>query len=86
MILYLAGLFNFMTHILKANSITGLQVIFKFFCLIGLSNFNSKQVDDIIEKSRVKSAVLQVEYHPYPNQADLLAHCRKRDVVGKFLL
>ena len=85
-ILHLAGLLNSMTHILMVNSITGLQVIFEFFCFIGLSNFNSKQVDDIIEKSRVKPAVLQVECHPYLNQADLLAHCRKRDVVGKFLL
>ena len=85
-ILHLGGLLNSMTHILMVNSITGLQVIFEFFCFIGLSNFNSKQVDDIIEKSRVKPAVLQVECHPYLNQADLLAHCRKRDVVGKFLL
>ena len=64
-ILHLGGLLNSMAHILMVNSITGLQVIFEFFCFIGLSNFNSKQVDDIIEKSCVKPAVLQVECHPY---------------------
>lgn len=52
-----------------------------FVKAIGLSNFNSKQVDEILEKSRIKPAALQVECHPYLNQAKLLAHCRERDVV-----
>lgn len=52
-----------------------------FVKAIGLSNFNSNQVDEIIEKSRIKPAALQVECHPYLNQAELLAHCRARDVV-----
>lgn len=46
---------------------------------IGLSNFNSKQVDDIISKSQIKPAVLQVECHPYLNQAQLIKHCKERD-------
>lgn len=48
---------------------------------IGLSNFNSKQVDDIIEKGRIKPAVNQVECHPYLNQAELMEHCKKKGVV-----
>ena len=61
----------------------------QFFYLLliffsGLSNFNSKQVDDILSKSRIKPAVLQVECHPYFNQAQLIEHCRKREIVGAF--
>nr|XP_058940102.1 aldo-keto reductase family 1 member A1-like [Pocillopora verrucosa] len=51
------------------------------FKAIGILNFNSKQVDDILSKSRIKPAVLQVECHPYFNQAQLIEHCRKRDIV-----
>ena len=41
-------------------------------------------MDDILSKSRIKPAVLQVEYHPYFNQAQLIEHCRKREIVGAF--
>ena len=51
----------------------------------GLSNFNSKQVDEIISKGRIMPAVLQVECHPYLNQAALVEHCKKQDVVGKYM-
>ena len=54
------------------------------FCLEGLSNFNSKQVDDIISKAQVKPTVLQVECHPYLNQAQLIRHCKEQDIVGKY--
>ena len=56
-----------------------------FFCLLGLSNFNSKQVDDIISKAQIKPAVLQVECHPYLNQAQLIKHCKERDIEGKLV-
>ena len=55
-----------------------------FFFLLGLSNFNSKQVDDIISKAQIKPAVLQVECHPYLNQAQLLKHCKEQDIAGKY--
>ncbi|CAL8248263.1 unnamed protein product [Merluccius merluccius] len=42
---------------------------------IGLSNFNARQVDDIISMARYKPAVNQVECHPYLSQANLLSHC-----------
>ncbi|XP_061674279.1 aldo-keto reductase family 1 member A1-A [Syngnathoides biaculeatus] len=47
---------------------------------VGLSNFNARQVDDIIKMARHKPAVNQVESHPYLSQADLLAHCRSAGV------
>ncbi|XP_077464116.1 aldo-keto reductase family 1 member A1-B [Stigmatopora argus] len=48
---------------------------------VGLSNFNSRQLDRVMEAARsVKPAVLQVESHPYLAQTELLAHCRSRGV------
>ncbi|KAF7660173.1 hypothetical protein LDENG_00286740 [Lucifuga dentata] len=47
---------------------------------IGLSNFNTRQTDDIISMARYKPVVNQVECHPYLSQADLLSHCRLVDV------
>uniref|UniRef100_A0A672YRS2 Aldo-keto reductase family 1, member A1b (aldehyde reductase) n=1 Tax=Sphaeramia orbicularis TaxID=375764 RepID=A0A672YRS2_9TELE len=48
---------------------------------IGLSNFNSQQIDDILSVATIKPAVLQVESHPYLSQEDLLGHCRDRGLV-----
>ncbi|KAK5618312.1 Aldo-keto reductase 1 member A1-B [Crenichthys baileyi] len=48
---------------------------------IGLSNFNSRQIDDILSVASIKPTVLQVESHPYLAQVDLLAHCRDRGLV-----
>ncbi|XP_077572965.1 aldo-keto reductase family 1 member A1-B isoform X2 [Stigmatopora nigra] len=48
---------------------------------VGLSNFNSRQLDRVMDAARsVKPAVLQVESHPYLAQTELLAHCRRRGV------
>lgn len=54
------------------------------FVLIGLSNFNSRQVDEVIKKAKVKPAVNQVECHPYLNQEQLIEHCKKSNVLGEF--
>ena len=56
------------------------------FVFVGLSNFNSRQVDEVIEKAKVKPAVNQVECHPYLNQEQLIEHCKKRNVVGEFII
>ncbi|KAL2301841.1 hypothetical protein Nmel_011241 [Mimus melanotis] len=48
---------------------------------IGLSNFNSRQIDDVLSVATVKPAVLQVECHPYLAQNELIAHCQKRGLV-----
>ncbi|XP_056459493.1 aldo-keto reductase family 1 member A1-B isoform X3 [Gadus chalcogrammus] len=48
---------------------------------IGLSNFNSRQIDDVLSIANIKPTVLQVESHPYLNQVELLAHCRERGLV-----
>ncbi|NWH26616.1 AK1A1 dehydrogenase, partial [Grus americana] len=48
---------------------------------IGLSNFNSCQIDDVLSVATVKPAVLQVECHPYLAQNELIAHCQKQGLV-----
>uniref|UniRef100_A0A9J8APT1 alcohol dehydrogenase (NADP(+)) n=1 Tax=Cyprinus carpio carpio TaxID=630221 RepID=A0A9J8APT1_CYPCA len=48
---------------------------------IGLSNFNSRQINDILSVASIKPTVLQVESHPYLAQVELLAHCRDRGLV-----
>ena len=55
------------------------------FVLVGLSNFNSRQVDEVIKKAKVKPAVNQVECHPYLNQEQLIEHCKKSNVLGEFV-
>uniref|UniRef100_A0A1A8MXV3 alcohol dehydrogenase (NADP(+)) n=1 Tax=Nothobranchius pienaari TaxID=704102 RepID=A0A1A8MXV3_9TELE len=48
---------------------------------IGLSNFNCRQIDDILSMASIKPTVVQVESHPYLAQVELLAHCRDRGLV-----
>ncbi|XP_036377099.1 aldo-keto reductase family 1 member A1-B isoform X1 [Megalops cyprinoides] len=48
---------------------------------IGLSNFNSRQIDDVLSVASIKPSVLQVESHPYLAQVELLGHCRERGLV-----
>lgn len=48
---------------------------------IGVSNFNSEQIDDLIKNSSTVPVVNQVECHPYLNQAKLLEWCRQRGIV-----
>jgi len=48
---------------------------------IGLSNFNSRQIDDVLSIASIKPTVLQVESHPYLAQVELLSHCRDRGLV-----
>jgi len=48
---------------------------------IGLSNFNTVQVERVIAEGRIKPAVLQVEAHPYFPQLKLLNWCLERGIV-----
>jgi len=48
---------------------------------VGLSNFNSKQIDEVFAMAKIKPAVLQVECHPYLQQNKLIAHATARGMV-----
>ncbi|GIY76879.1 aldo-keto reductase family 1 member A1-A [Caerostris darwini] len=48
---------------------------------IGLSNFNSKQIQRIYEAAKIKPAALQVECHAYLPQYELVDFCKKLDIT-----
>lgn len=48
---------------------------------IGVSNFNTEQIADILEKGSIKPVTNQVECHPYLNQNRLLKFCADRDIT-----
>ncbi|XP_063879635.1 aldo-keto reductase family 1 member A1-like isoform X1 [Scylla paramamosain] len=48
---------------------------------IGISNFNSKQVERITKLGRIKPANQQVEVHAYHMQRDLRAVCEKHSIT-----
>jgi len=48
---------------------------------IGVSNFNSKQIGDIMDKCSIKPVTNQVECHPFLNQSKLINFCREREII-----
>ncbi|XP_069679203.1 1,5-anhydro-D-fructose reductase-like isoform X2 [Periplaneta americana] len=48
---------------------------------IGLSNFNSQQIDRVLEIATIKPVVNQIECHPYLNQSKLINFCKEREIV-----
>lgn len=48
---------------------------------IGVSNFNSTQLDYIIDNARIKPVNNQIESHPHCLNKRIIAHCHSRDVV-----
>ena len=48
---------------------------------IGLSNFNEKQIQEILDICEVKPAILQTEVHPYAQEKGLKTFLAKEDIV-----
>ncbi|KAJ6643779.1 Aldo-keto reductase family 1 member A1-A [Pseudolycoriella hygida] len=48
---------------------------------IGVSNFNSEQLDRVYTNSRIKPVMNQVECHPYLNQSRLIEFARARNIA-----
>ncbi|KAK7574431.1 hypothetical protein V9T40_011622 [Parthenolecanium corni] len=48
---------------------------------IGVSNFNSQQIQDILDIARIKPVANQVECHPYLNQGRLKEFCEGQDIL-----
>ena len=48
---------------------------------IGLCNFSTSLINDLLTYAKIKPAVLQVEVHPYLTQEKLLRLCHDRDIA-----
>ncbi|XP_037946115.1 1,5-anhydro-D-fructose reductase-like [Teleopsis dalmanni] len=48
---------------------------------IGLSNFNSDQIQRVLDIARIKPVVNQVECHPGFNQKKLIEFCKRNNIV-----
>ena len=59
------------------------NLVFKniFFSCLGVSNFNSKQIDELCLDARIKPAVLQCESHPYLVQNELINYVKRYGIV-----
>ncbi|GFG35827.1 hypothetical protein Cfor_07247 [Coptotermes formosanus] len=47
---------------------------------IGLSNFNSEQIQRVLDVAAIRPVVNQVECHPYLNQNNLIEFCRNQGI------
>ncbi|XP_019628788.1 PREDICTED: alcohol dehydrogenase [NADP(+)]-like [Branchiostoma belcheri] len=48
---------------------------------IGVSNFNSQQLERLLQNCRIKPAVNQVELHPYLAQQELVDFCKRNNIL-----
>lgn len=48
---------------------------------IGVSNFNRKQIQRILDNCTTPPVCLQVELHAYNQQKDLLSYCKTKDIL-----
>lgn len=48
---------------------------------IGVSNFLTEHLDELLSFAEVPPAVNQFEYHPYLQQPDLVAHCKDKNIA-----
>ncbi|XP_014665298.1 PREDICTED: aldose reductase-like [Priapulus caudatus] len=48
---------------------------------LGLSNFNSEQIQRIIDNSTIKPVNVQVECNPYLDQSQLMNFCKERGII-----
>lgn len=48
---------------------------------IGVSNFNQKQVQRILDNARIKPVCLQIEHHVYLQQKELIDFCKQNKIA-----
>lgn len=48
---------------------------------IGLSNFNTTQIQRIWDSAKIKPACLQIEIHPYLQQPETREFCNKKGII-----
>lgn len=48
---------------------------------IGVANFDSPMILDLLTYARIKPAINQIELHPYNSQSDLVRYCQRLGIV-----
>ncbi|XP_055708694.1 aldo-keto reductase AKR2E4-like isoform X2 [Phlebotomus papatasi] len=48
---------------------------------IGISNFNSRQIERILSVCKIKPSSLQVELNPHVTQKELLKYCKEKNIA-----
>lgn len=48
---------------------------------IGISNFNVRQLQRVLDTAKIPPANLQIELHAYHQQKELVDFCRKNNIV-----
>ncbi|KAI1711464.1 aldo/keto reductase family domain-containing protein [Ditylenchus destructor] len=48
---------------------------------IGLSNFNAKQIQRVIDNCEIRPVNLQIELHPYLQNKDLVSYCKSQSIT-----
>ena len=48
---------------------------------IGISNFTTPMILDLLSYAHIKPVVNQIEVHPYNAQPQLIEYCRKKEIV-----
>lgn len=48
---------------------------------IGVCNFSTKKLGDLLDQASIAPMMNQIELHPYLQQEDMLRFCRERDVL-----
>ena len=47
---------------------------------IGISNFNERQIEEILLRCSIRPSVLEIESHPHLNNRKLIEWCQNRDI------
>ena len=73
---------NYVGLALKSIFLQLLNFIYSYY-FTSYPNFNSKQIEEILEIAEIKPAVLQCECRPYLVQEKLMNFCKEKGIVCK---